>query len=123
MKSRSVETNQIALPGLETFLCECGCNQYSMRSTRGNPRRYINDTHKKRAARQRESIARTDGRVKMTPKGYLYLTTTNKSELEALWEELAPQQQAVIRMMCETGFDACDIQAALTGLFGLHPCK
>jgi hypothetical protein len=43
-------------PGPEPRLCACGCGQPVPAATRGRPRRYIDDTHRKRA--QRQSAAR-----------------------------------------------------------------
>lgn len=119
MRQNSASTNQMALPGLEQFLCECGCGTYSMRSTRGMKRRYLNDTHKKRVARRRASALRTEGTVSITPKGYLYLYSLDNREIEALWAEFSTRQRAVVQLICDTGMHPPDVLETLCDLFDL----
>lgn len=110
--------NQMTLPGLEPWLCECGCGTYFMRVTRGNRRRYLNKSHKKAAQRARDKALRADGTVRLLPKGYLYLNTSGKRDLEALWNAMDGPEKAVITLLCETGYHPEELRAAIKDLFG-----
>jgi len=68
-------------------------------------REYLNNTHKKRAARQREKLARTETRVRLTPKGWLYWNSQSEPQLAKYWEEFSPKEKALIQFMCDTGIE------------------
>lgn len=114
---KKINAQQMVLTGMETHLCECGCGNYFMRSTKGNPQRYVNKSHKKRAQRAREALARTDTRVRMAPLGWLYLRTRSQDTAEALWRNLNPDEQTVLRVLCETGLHPEALETALARLF------
>lgn len=114
----NVQTGQARLAGIEQVLCKCGCGKYFMAAKTPRMREYLNDTHKKRAARARAKERRTDSRVKLTPKGWLYLHAPGDRERQVLWELMSEPEQAVIKLICETGLEPLAIKAAAGMLFG-----
>lgn len=120
---RKTNADQILLPGIESALCRCGCGQYFMRSTRGRKREFINATHKKRFHRAKAKTLRTDGTVRLQPLGWLYLQTSSIDTANHLWKQLNPQEQAVMRVLCDSGIPADDLLSGLSGLFarGIKP--
>lgn len=115
--SARINPNQIALPGLESAMCGCGCGQYFMRSTKGRKRLYISNTHKKRRARALATERTGSTRARVQPLGWLYLQTGSVDMANHLWNELSAQEQAVMRVLCESGIPADDLLAGLSGLF------
>lgn len=120
MKTRSISTDQLTLPGLESWRCECGCGTYFMRIMKGNRRRYLNASHKRAAKRAREKAMRADATVRLLPKGYLYINASWKTDLEALWAEFDGPEKALIALLCETGYQPTELRAAFVSLFGKH---
>lgn len=45
--------NQMGLPTLEWYMCMCGCGSSFLQGEKGRKREYLNDSHKKRAYRDR----------------------------------------------------------------------
>lgn len=101
MSIRPHNKQQLPLVGMEQAQCACGCREYFMRIATGRKREYINGTHKKRAARAREKLARTETTVSLTPKGLVYFNTKDESEFMRLWEGFTPVEQRVVAFMCE----------------------
>ena len=114
---------QPTLPGIESALCRCGCGQYFMRATRGRKREFINPTHKKRYHRAKAKTLRTDGTVRLQPLGWLYLRTSSTETANHLWNQLNGSEQAVMRVLCDSGIPADELLAGLSGLFarGIKP--
>lgn len=44
---------QTGLPGMDWWTCKCGCGQSFLQNEKGRKREYMNDSHKKRAYRER----------------------------------------------------------------------
>lgn len=89
-----------------------------MRSTRGRRREYVSATHKKRAFRQRQSVGRVDGRVRITPLGYLYLRAGSQDMAEQLWSQMGEIERKVLTILCASDMTAEDLSFGLTKLFG-----
>lgn len=53
-------TFQNVLPTMVQSICQCGCNQTFMALNMGRKRKYANDTHKKRAYRERVKVETAD---------------------------------------------------------------
>lgn len=83
------------------------------------PRLYLNDTHKKRAARARDKERRTETTVKLTPKGWLYWYAKEPDEVERLWRNLSHTEQQVIQFLCDTGMEPYLLRNLVITLFGM----
>lgn len=114
--SAKISTNQMPLPGVEMAWCKCACGQSFMRVAKGRRREYLNKSHKKREARRLARLRRTEARVNLTPKGYLYLNAHNHDEIAALWAVMTPAEKALITLVCETGLSLETMREAAHGL-------
>lgn len=113
-------TTQARLDGIEQVLCKCGCGHYFMAAKTPRMREYLNDTHKKRAARARAKARTTDDTVRLTGKGWLYMNTGAQDDLDLLWENFEPNEQAIIMFICNTGIQPEQIAGLLVNLFGVY---
>lgn len=104
----------------EQFECACGCRQYGFRSKRGQPRKYINATHKKRAQRAREKDAKQRDIMRYTPAGWLYFFQSGADSLEILWEGMTDDEKAIILCMCERGLNPKQFLETVQKMFGVQ---
>lgn len=111
---------QMTLQGVVSVFCECGCGQSFMATKTPRMRQYINDTHKKRAARKRKE----EQRIKLTPKGWAYLATKDDEELAKQWEHMTRAERELIALVCNMGISPFEIKEAYHQLFvGPAPLK
>lgn len=104
----------------EQFLCECGCNQYGFRSKRGQKRKYINATHKKRAQRAREKAERERNSILYTPPGWLYFAPDTTEHLRArLWETMTDDEKDLMLIICNKDMTPQRALIAVRRLFGI----
>jgi hypothetical protein len=101
-------------------LCACGCGTYFTAFDKGHLRKYLNNTHKKRAQRERENERRQDTPVVLTATGWLYLKTDDKSELDNLWDKFTDVERRLIELVCWYGFTPTDIMNAANRLWDQH---
>lgn len=112
------QTSQALLPTIEQVLCACGCGQYFMAQKTPRKRLYLNNTHKKRAARNRQALQRKNGTVRLTPKGWVYWQCQDQAQLERYWREFSPFEQALIQVLCDTGKTPEELFETVYFLFG-----
>ena len=91
--------------------------QYFMATVTPRMRQYLNDTHKKRAARAREKETRTETQAKLAPRGWLYLQNLHDEYREHLWQTMNEDERAVIGLMCETGMSMDRLHVVVNALF------
>lgn len=115
MKSRS-NPQQLTLTGVMQVQCACGCGQYFMAAVTPRMRQYINEAHKKRAARARAKARRENDRVLLQPRGWVYMHTESEEERDMLWQTMDGTQRALVSLMCEFGYSLRDLRQAIDWL-------
>lgn len=111
-------TSQALLPTIEQVLCACGCGQYFMAQRTPRKRLYLNNTHKKRAARSRKALERKNGTVSLTPKGWVFWYSDNDEQRAELWSQMSPDQQVVVEFLCQTCWSPERLAAVWQDMFG-----
>lgn len=95
-----VQSGQGALDTFKTRQCACGCGVTFMMTAKEGRRQYLNDTHKKRAARQRAKTRQSEARVSLTAKGWVYLHGTD-TDYEKQWQSMSDRERAIVQMLCD----------------------
>jgi hypothetical protein len=88
-----------------------------MRAARGRRQEYLNKSHKKREARRLAKARQVDTKVRLAPKGYLYLNVHDNREISALWDAMDSKEQAVLTAMCATGLNPWELSSTIDSLF------
>ena len=99
-------------------VCACGCGSTFLISGKGKKRLYLNDTHKKRAARKLKKERQTETRHRLTPVGWLYLATKDSEMAWKLWEQFTPLEREIIWFICESDHHFTETIGAMWNLFG-----
>lgn len=108
MKTSRSNKQQSLFANTEQFKCACGCGQIGFRNSRGRKRLYINDTHKKRVTRRKQSDRQPQWRTVLSAKGMRVAAHLRKLAEGEAWENLNNDAQHALYLLSQhpRGFEA-----------------
>lgn len=116
-KAKLNNPQQLKFDNVVSVRCACGCGQWFIAAKTPRMREYLNDTHKKRAARRRAKERRELATVKLAPKGWYYLNVDSERSRETLWELSTKIERDLITLMCEKGYTLEELHTGMSLLY------